>query len=221
METLVLLHDQDAQHVSGLNVPASVVSAAKAAAVAATARAQPRPAPDDARSSEQPTLPTMPIARPPRHPAQPAASVALSQSRPKQARKAGWVAQSLVEATVQADTHVHKRKKVHSAAGRELDHRAGQSGSAGVPTQAQSLQKGSCCAWEDFDEHEPVVNDPAEAHFMSSRMIDTRAERYAASTQPNEVLASRREPCLVTDAELHIASRPTSSHVEEEVDSAP
>ena len=195
LETLAQLHDQDIQQVANLSVPSAVVSAAQAAAVAVTARAQPRPPVDEGGLSEQRTVPNVPIARPPRPLPQPAASVAVSHSRPKLARKAGWVAQSLQNSNAQGS--LQKRQRMQPPVGH--DSQVGRSGSTSVAAAAQSLQQGSCCEWEDFDEHETIPETSTGVPGVSSCIDTAQVRREAASTQPNEILASRRSSHPVTN----------------------
>lgn len=217
VETLTQLHDQDLQHVAGLSVPAEVLSAAQTAA-AAMAQPPARAAHTE-RVSEQRTMPNAPFPRPPRPPPQPAASVAMSHSRPKHGRKAGWVMQSLREASGHADVQHRKKMKLHSAAAVPGQHWNVQQidGGAGGSTPAQSLQQGSCCEWEDFDENDPLQQNQAEAPLLSPCMASAHTQGMQ-STQPNEVLASQQQSRLERNVPVPVL-RPPACTAEDEVHS--
>lgn len=218
VETLAQLHDQDMQHVTGISIPAEVLSAAETAAAAMAL--PPARAAHTERASEQRTVPNAPFTRPPRPPPQPAASVALSQSRPKHGRMAGWVMQSLHEASGHADVQHRKRMKMRSTAvvpGQRWHAHQTESG-AGGSTPAQSLQQGSCCEWEDFDEHDPLQQNQAEARLLSPCMDSARAQGMEL-TQPNEVLASQRNSRLEPGVPVPVL-RPPACTAGDEVDSS-
>lgn len=148
-------------------------------------------------------------------------SVALSQSRPKHSRKAGWVAQSLRGPTEHAGGHHKKMKMGPGTAGRGQDlHRLGSG--AGASTPAQSLQQGSCCEWEDFDEHDPV-RDPEIGTGIGSPCMASAHARGMGSTQPNEALAldtHQMSRSLVDTVPVPVL-RPAAAAAEEEADSLP
>lgn len=219
VETLSQLHDQDMQHVTALSIPPSVLAQAQAVASAAADRAKPRNLPNAEQVLDQRTVPNAPLPRPHLPQLQPEASAAMSQSHPKNSRTEGWVMQSIRSDSDRAGGRVRKRLKANTTAIAPIQAlQTNASAGPGASKPAPSMQQGSCCEWEDFDEHDP---GHAAADASGSPCMAGANLQGLQSTQPNEVLASQRNFGKATGVVPPAVHKSSATDAEEVVDSFP